>query len=77
MTHQVSSFASHGDLFYWSSMLDIPPGADREAFVMRHPDLGQTCGIRVLRWERLALTGDGVHVLYILQDLCRGARLAA
>jgi len=32
-TYIVSSFASHGDLFYWSSMLDIPPGADREAIV--------------------------------------------
>ena len=28
---KVSSFASQGDLFHWSSQLDIPPGSDREA----------------------------------------------
>ena len=28
---KVSSFASQGDLFYWSSHLDLPPGSDREA----------------------------------------------
>eukprot|EP00434_Breviolum_minutum_P000221 symbB.v1.2.000184.t1/scaffold21.1/size436794/3 len=32
-TYIVSSFASQGDLFYWSSQLDIPPGSDREAAV--------------------------------------------
>lgn len=32
-TYIVSSFASQGDLFYWSSQLDLPPGMDREAAV--------------------------------------------
>ena len=32
-TSKVSSFASQGDLFYWSSQLDLPPGMDREAAV--------------------------------------------
>lgn len=32
-TYIVSSFASHGDLFYWSSHLDLSPGMDREVAV--------------------------------------------